>query len=258
MLKALIPEDQVLFERQIDRDETETEELESRIRKQLYSMQDPGYQKFQVKLIPTLDPARVIGIRLPELRKFAKEFAKTPEAVEYLKILPHRFYDENNLHGCLIESIKDYDVCVEALQEFLPYIDNWATCDMLAPKVLGKHRQELLEQIQIWIHSDQTYTVRYGIGMLMRYFLDEDFEERYLELVSSVRSEEYYIRMMVAWYFATALAKQYDATVKYIENQRLEPWVHNKAIQKARESCRVTAEQKEYLQTLKVKIENTK
>ena len=234
--------------------ENNCKELELQVREQLFAMGDPVYQKFQSKLIPTMDPALIIGVRTPELRKFAKEFAKKPEAKEYLDILPHQYYEENNLHGFLIESIRDYENCMEALNRFLPCVDNWATCDGVSPKVLGKHLPELMEQIQLWIRSGETYTVRYGLGMLMRYYLDGEFKSEYLELAASVRSEEYYIRMMVAWYFATALAKQYDEAVHYLEERRLELWVHNKAIQKARESYRVAAEQKEYLNTLKVKI----
>ena len=228
-------------------------EVERQVREQLFAMQDTGYQEFHSRLIPTINPELVIGVRTPELRKFAKKFAGTPEAAAYLAILPHRYYEENNLHGFLIETIKDYDTCVDALNEFLPYVDNWATCDGMSPKVLGKHLPRLREQIFLWIRSDETYTVRYGLGMLMRYFLDEEFQPEYLELAASVQSEEYYVRMMVAWYFATALAKQYDASVRYLEEKRLEPWVHNKAIQKARESYRVPAERKAYLNTLKVK-----
>lgn len=229
------------------------EELELRVREQLFAMSDPAYRRFQSKLVPTIDPERVIGVRTPQLRKFAKEFARTPEAVEYLQILPHFYYDENNLHGCLIEAIRDYETCMAALRDFLPYIDNWATCDMLSPKVFQRHLPELLGEILVWVRSEETYTVRYGLEMLMRYYLDGEFKPEYLEVAASVRSEEYYIRMMVAWYFATALAKQYDGAVRYLEERRLEPWVHNKAIQKARESYRVTAEQKEYLNTLKIK-----
>ena len=150
-------------------------EIENQVRQQLFSMQDLGYQAFHSRLIPTIDPTLVIGVRTPKLRKFAKEFAKTPEAKAYLHILPHLYYEENQLHAFLIEMIRDYGACMEALNEFLPYVDNWATCDSLSPKVLGKHLPELMEQILIWIHSEHTYTVRYGIGMLMRYFLDEEF-----------------------------------------------------------------------------------
>ncbi|MCI6888317.1 MAG: DNA alkylation repair protein [Lachnospiraceae bacterium] len=228
-------------------------EAELSVRNQLFSMQDLSYRDFHSKLIPDIDPERIIGVRTPQLRKYAKGLAKTPEAAEYLQILPHRYYDENNLHGFLIEEIRDYGTCITELNRFLPYVDNWATCDLMAPKVLKKHLQELLDQIRIWIASDHTYTIRFGIGMLMRFYLDDAFDREYPELVAGVRSEEYYVRMMAAWYFATALAKQYDAVVPYLEEQRLEPWTHNKTIQKAVESYRITPEQKAYLRTLKIK-----
>lgn len=227
--------------------------VELMVRNQLFSMQDLSYRDFHSKLIPDIDPERIIGVRTPQLRKYARELAKRPEAKTYLQILPHQFYDENNLHGFLIEEIRDYDICISEIHRFLPYVDNWATCDLVAPKVLRKHLPELLEQIRIWIASDHTYTIRFGIGMLMRYYLDEAFELCYPEMAAGVHSEEYYVRMMVAWYFATALAKQYDAVIPYLEEKRLEPWTHNKAIQKAVESCRITSEQKAYLRTLKIK-----
>ena len=227
--------------------------VELMVRNQLFSMQDLSYRDFHSKLIPDIDPERIIGVRTPQLRKYARELAKRPEAKTYLQILPHQFYDENTLHGFLIEEIRDYDICISEIHRFLPYVDNWATCDLVAPKVLRKHLPELLEQIRIWIASDHTYTIRFGIGMLMRYYLDEAFELCYPEMAAGVHSEEYYVRMMVAWYFATALAKQYDAVIPYLEEKRLEPWTHNKAIQKAVESCRITSEQKAYLRTLKIK-----
>lgn len=228
-------------------------EVGLKIRGQLFEMQDLGYRDFQSKLIPNIDPETVIGIRTPQLRKYAKTLAKTSDAAEFLKLLPHQYYDENNLHGFLVESIKDYDTCIAEVDRFLPYVDNWATCDLMSPKVFQKHLPELLEKIRIWLKSDHTYTIRFGIGMLMRFYLDDAFSEEYPELVAGVCSEEYYVRMMVAWYFATALAKQYDAVVPYLEQRHLEPWTHNKAIQKAIESYRITAEQKEYLRSLKVK-----
>ncbi len=194
------------------------------------------------------------GIRTPELRKYAKTFSKTPEAAEFLKILPHRYYEENNLHGFLIESMRDYGQVIAALDAFLPYVDNWATCDLMRPKVFQKHLPELLEEIRRWMASDRTYTIRFGMEMLMTFYLDEAFRPEYLDWVAEVRSQEYYVNMMIAWYFATALAKQYGAALPYIENHRLEPWTHNKAIQKAIESYRITEEQKMYLRTLKVKI----
>ena len=227
-----------------------------RIREELFAMQDKKYRDFQAKLIPTVDPETVIGVRTPQLRKLAKRLYKETDPAElevFLKELPHKYFDENQLHAFLISEEKDYDRCVAQINDFLPYIDNWATCDQLSPKVFKKHRGELLNNIKEWINSDRTYTIRFGIGMLMQHFLDDDFDPAYPETVAQVRSEEYYVNMMIAWYFATALAKQYDTAITYIEGQKLDVWTHNKAIQKARESYRVTPEQKEYLKTLKRK-----
>jgi len=223
------------------------------IQRWLFELQDLGYKEFSSKLMPTVNPETVIGVRTPELRKLAKEYSKTPEAMAFLKILPHTYYEENNLHGFLIETIKDYDTAIAAVDTFLPFIDNWATCDLMSPKVFKQHLPELYEKIKVWLKSDRTYTVRFGIGMLMSFYLDEQFRPDMLELVAGIRSEEYYINMMIAWYFATALAKQYDAALPYIQNQRLEKWTHNKAIQKAIESYRISDESKAYLRTLKVK-----
>ena len=218
----------------------------------LLSMQDTQYKAFHSKLMPTVDENRVIGIRIPALRKLAKEL-RAHEAKAFLQSLPHFYYEENNLHAFLIERIGDYDECIKAVNEFLPFVDNWATCDSLRPKIFKKHLHELLEQIKIWIASNDTYTVRFGLEMLMCYYLDEAFSPEYLTLAASVKSEEYYVNMMLAWFFATALAKQYEATVSYIENNKLDLWVHNKTIQKATESYRITNEQKVYLKTLKRK-----
>lgn len=223
------------------------------VREKLFELQDPEYRDFHAKLMPTVDTERIIGVRTPELRKFAREFAKTSDAAGFLKALPHRYYEEDNLHGCLITGMKDYGTCIEKLDEFLPYVDNWATCDMISPKVFKKHLPELYEKIKEWISSGQTYTVRFGIGMLMSFYLDDAFSPEYPELVSGIRSEEYYVNMMVAWYFATALAKQYDIILPYMEKRSLDRWTHNKAIQKAVESRRITDGQKAYLKTLKVK-----
>lgn len=227
-------------------------EISKQVQEQLFAMQDLKYKDFHAKLIPNIDPDRVIGVRTPELRKFAREFSKTEASVDFLKLLPHQYYEENNLHGALIASYKDYDSAVSAVSEFLPYVDNWATCDMLSPKVFKSHLPELLEHIKTWLCSEHEYTVRFGIKMLMDFYLDEAFDISYMDMVAGVRREEYYIRMMIAWYFATAMAKQYDHAVKYIDQRRLEPWVHNKTIQKAIESFRITDEQKIYLQKLKV------
>ncbi len=227
--------------------------IEEEIQRRLFELQDLKYKDFSSKLMPTVNPETVIGVRTPDLRKLAKEYSKAPEAMEFLKILPHRYYEENNLHGFLIETIKDYDAAIDAVDAFLPYIDNWATCDLMSPKVFKKHLPELFEKIRVWLKSDKTYTVRFGIGMLMSFYLDEHFKPEMLKLAADIRSDEYYINMMIAWYFATALAKQCDAALPYIQNQRLEKWTHNKAIQKAIESYRISDETKAYLRTLKIK-----
>jgi 3-methyladenine DNA glycosylase AlkD len=203
--------------------------------------------------MPTVNPDTVIGVRTPELRKLAKEFAQTPRGKEFLQILPHRYYEENNLHGFLLETLKRYEDTVDAVEAFLPYIDNWATCDLICPKIFKRHLPELYEKIKIWLKSGHTYTVRFGLGMLQRFYLDDDFRPEMLALAADIRSEEYYIKMMIAWYFATALAKQDAAALPYIRERRLEKWTHNKAIQKALESCRVSDEAKACLRTLKVK-----
>ncbi|WP_426351254.1 DNA alkylation repair protein [Alloiococcus sp. CFN-8] len=228
-------------------------EIEEYVQNYLFANQDLTYRAFNCKLIPTINPEAVIGVRTPVLRKFSKELAKMPESREFLNSLPHKYYEENNLHGFLVENIKDYDACIAAVEEFLPYIDNWATCDLMAPKIFKKHLPELLEKIKLWLKSDRTYTIRFAIGMLLSFYLDSEFKVEYLDLVASVRSEEYYVNMMIAWYFATALAKQYDAALLYIEEQRLDRWTHNKAIQKAIESYRISEEKKGYLRTKKIK-----
>ena len=219
----------------------------TKLQKQLFELQDLKYRDFHSKLMPETDKETVIGIRTPVLRKFAKEFAGTSEAEAFLRQLPHRYYEENNLHMMLITGIKDYDKCMEEIQRFLPCIDNWATCDYPAPKCFARHKDQVLEEAKRWISSGETYVIRYGIGMLMRLFLDEDFSSEYLEMTAAVQSQEYYVNMMIAWYFATALAKQWDATVPYIEQHKLSDWVHRKTVQKAVESYRITPEQKEYL-----------
>ena len=225
------------------------------IEERLFALQDKGYRDFHKKLVPTVPQDKIIGVRTPALRKLAKEIVQMGEAEAFLARLPHRYFDENQLHAFIISGLKDYGECMAHLQEFLPYIDNWATCDQLSPKVFKQHRQELLKEIRKWLESEETYTVRFAIGMLMHHFLDEDFDEAYLSMVAEVRSEEYYVNMMIAWYFATALAKQYEAALPFIEGNRLAAWTHNKAIQKAVESRRVSMERKEYLRGLKVRGE---
>jgi len=221
----------------------------------LFSLKDTAYRDFQVKLIPGMDAQKEIGVRTPELRKLAKELAKREDIREFLNDLPHQYFDENQLHAFILSGEKDFEKCMEDLERFLPYVDNWATCDQTSPKVFRKHRKELLDAIRRWIESDHPYTVRFAIKMLMEHFLDEDFDPAYPEMVAEVRSEEYYIRMMIAWYFATALAKQYNAALPYLEERKLDVWTHNKTIQKAVESYRITEEQKIYLKSLKRKNE---
>lgn len=227
--------------------------IEQTIQNRLFELQDLKYREFNSKLIPNVNPETIIGVRTPALRKMAKEISKTEDFKEFLNILPHKYYEENNLHGILIENIKDYDTVIDLLDNFLPFIDNWATCDMITPKIFKKNLDKLYEKINVWLKSEHTYTVRFGIKMLMSFYLDDNFKPEILELVSGVISDEYYINMMIAWYFATALAKQYDATIPYIEKKRLSKWTHNKTIQKAIESFRINDETKVYLRTLKIK-----
>ena len=261
------------------------------IQERLFALQDLSYRAFQSKLMPTVDPSRVIGVRMPALRQLAKEIAAEPQtAAEFLALPEHRYYEEDNLEGLLINGMKDFGECIAALDEFLPQVDNWATCDLLKPgsfkrEVGGRERRglggqsgqsgkavkvfkadcfgggikaqadiaedRLLPHVRRWLASEHTYTCRFGVGVLMNYYLDEAFEPRFLEWVGAIRSEEYYVNMGIAWYFATALAKQWKEAVKWIEEGRLGDWVLNKTVQKARESWRVSEERKEYLRKLK-------
>lgn len=221
------------------------------VRARLFAMQDLGYRAFHSKLMPTVPPENVIGVRTPEIRKLARQMSQTPEAEAYLQRLPHRYYEENNLHGALVSLLRDYDRTVEALEAFLPHVDNWATCDLMSPLAFRKHPEPLPEQARRWMASEHVYTARFGIGVLLGFYLDGAFRPEYLEWVSQVRGGAYYVDMMAAWYFATALAKQYDAALPWLEQGKLGAWVHNKTIQKAIESRRITAEQKAYLRTLK-------
>ena len=223
------------------------------IQKELFKLQDKDYRLIQVKTITNINPDTIIGVRTPELRKLAKELYKSNNYEEFINDLPHKYFDENQLHAFIISEIKDYDKCLYEFKKFLLYVDNWATCDQSTPKVFSKNLDKLINEIKKWIKSKETYTIRFGISMLMRNYLDDNFKEEYLELVSKIKSDEYYVNMMIAWYFATALAKQYDSTIKYIENNKLDIWVHNKTIQKAVESYRVTDEHKDYLRSLKRK-----
>ena len=227
--------------------------IKEEIQKELFANKDTEYGEFQSKLIPGKTSENFIGVRTPVLRKYAKTLSKREDISEFLSELPHKYFDEDQLHAFIISEMKDYDKCIDELQCFLPYVDNWATCDQMSPKIFKKHKKELLGCIKEWIKSDKTYTIRFGIGMLMEHYLDEDFSVKYPQAVAKIRSEEYYVNMMIAWYFATALAKQYDIILPYIENKKLDTWTHNKTIQKAIESYRITPEQKEYLKSLKIK-----
>lgn len=227
--------------------------IKLKITQKLFEYEDKQYAAFQSKLTPTIAPDKFIGVRVPTLRKIAKEYMKDEEFPIFLSTLPHQYYDENMLHSMLLSEIKDYDTCVSCLKEFLPYIDNWAVNDTISPKCFTKNKDKLIKEIKKWTKSSETYTIRYGLLALMKYYLDEDFNKEYLEMPASIVSEEYYVRMMIAWLFATALAKQWDDTIPYLQKYRLDPWTHNKTIQKAIESYRITAEQKEYLRTLRFK-----
>ena len=227
---------------------------------ELFKMQDNQYRAFQVRLIPNIPEDSVIGVRTLALKRFAKELYKASkldkkvagEIQEFFVSLPHQYFDHNQLHAFLISEESDFKTCVLVLEHFLPFIDNWATCDQCSPKVFKKNKTKLLPYIQTWLKTNKTYTVRFAIGMLLAHFLDESFCPEYLDMVLKVQSEEYYVKMMQAWYFATALAKQYDMAIVYIESKRLDRWVHNKTIQKAIESYRITDEKKRYLRTLKL------
>lgn len=225
--------------------------MTDQIQARLMAEQDLGYRDFQAKLMPGIDPERIIGVRTPILRKMAKELAKLPDIDVYLADLPHRYYDENNLHGFIISACRDYEKAVAYVDALLPHVDNWATCDLLSPRVFAKNRSRLGSDIDRWLASDATYTIRFGIEMVMSHFLDEAFDPIWLQKVASIRSNEYYVNMMLAWFFATALAKQWDSTIGLLTGNALDRWVHNKTIQKAVESYRITPEQKDFLRSLR-------
>ena len=222
-----------------------------KVRHDLFLMQDKKYAEFHAKLIPDVKREVIIGVRVPMLRKYATEFSKKDESKLFISKLPHKHYEENNLHAFLLQNIKDIDDLLFEIDRFLPYIDNWATCDMLRPKILKKHREKLLLKIHQWLKSDSTYAVRYAIEMLMLHFLDEDFSEEYPLIVCNIKSNEYYVNMMRAWYFAEALAKRYDAVIPYFQDKKLDPWTYGKAIQKSVESFKISKEQKEYLKSMR-------
>lgn len=217
----------------------------------LLSMQDLDYRSFQCALMPTVPQEKVIGVRMPQLRKFAKSLSDAAD--DFLAALPHTYYEEDNIHGILISQITNPEAAILALDSYLPYVDNWATCDLIAPKAFTSRPAILLTAVSRWLQSHHTYTVRYAIGVLMRYYLDNGFSREYLSMVADIRSDEYYVNMMIAWYFATALSKQYDEAVLYLTRNKLSTWCHNKTIQKAVESYRITDTQKEYLKTLRYK-----
>lgn len=222
-----------------------------KIYKELQALKEKEYADFQAKLVPTIEPSTILGIRVPKLRALAKSYIRDQECQVFLDSLPHNYYDENMLHAILISEMKDYDKCINRLEVFLPYVDNWAVCDIMSPKLFKRYREDLMTRIKVWMASEETYTIRFGLGMLMAHFLDEDFRPEYLDMASSIRSDEYYVNMMIAWLFATALAKQWEVSLPYIEDKRLDDWTHKKAIQKARESLRISKEKKEYLKGLK-------
>ena len=221
------------------------------IEAELFRLRDEGYRALQTKIIPTVPTERLIGVRTPALRAYAKALAKRPDVDEFLHALPHAYFDEDQLHGFLLSEMRDFDWCMGEVERFLPFVDNWATSDQMSPKCFKRHRRELLPHIQRWIASDETYPVRFGVGMLMQHFLDEDFDPVYLSLVAELGSSAYYVNMMRAWYFATALAKQYEAALPFLERGALDPWTHSKTIQKAVESYRIPAERKDYLRSLR-------
>ncbi len=222
------------------------------IQEKLFELQDLNYRDFHSKLMPTVCKDKIIGVRVPHLRKFAKELNNFELKADFLNALPHKYYEEDNLHAFLIEQIKDFHECVSALDKFLLFVDNWATCDMMTPKVLGTNLEKLYEKIEEWINSSHTYTVRFGIVTLMKFFMGESLDKKHLDLLLSIKSNEYYINMAIAWHLATALASRWDLVIPYIEKKKFNKWVHNKTIQKAIESYRITKEQKAYLKTLKI------
>lgn len=222
------------------------------IQDELFKLQDLKYKEFHSRLMPNINPDLIIGVRVPDVRRLSKRIIKEGKDSDFLKLLPHKYYEENNLHGFIISQMKDYDTCIKQLDTFLPCVDNWATCDGIRPVSFKKNTDRLIFEIDRWIASDEEYTVRFGLEMLMTFYLDENFDESYLEKASAVTSDKYYVNMMIAWFFATALAKQYEKTIPFIEEKRLSIWVHNKTIQKALESYRVDKDRKSYLRKLKI------
>lgn len=225
----------------------------NKIQNKLFSLKDEKYAQFQAKLTPTVKPELFIGVRIPLLRTYAKEIKGTSIAEDFLNSLPHKYYEENMLHTMLLNEEKDFEKCIEKTEAFFPYIDNWAVCDILSPKVFKKNKAKLEQKAYEWCKAEHTYTCRFGIKSFMSYYLDNDFKKEQMEFISKIKSDEYYINMAIAWYFATALAKQWDSTIKYFEKPCMSKFCHNKSLQKAIESYRITPEQKEYIRTLKIK-----
>ncbi len=223
------------------------------ITNKLFELRDEKYAIFSSKLTPNIKKDNVIGVRVPIIRKLAKEYLKNEESKYFLNTLPHKYYDENMLHGLLISEIKDYDECINYLDKFLPYVDNWAVCDTMSPQIFKKNKIQLMDNINRWTKSKHLYTARFGLRMLMCHFLDDDFKKEYLDIAARIKTNEYYLQMMIAWFYATALAKQWESSLVYLEEKKLDTWIHNKTIQKACESSRITKEQKEYLKKLKIK-----
>lgn len=217
----------------------------------LFEMRDPMYLDFNSALIPTVEKERFIGVRVPELRKFANEFYRDSRRDEFFDELPHFYYEENNLHGYMIEKISDFDECISRIESFLPFIDNWATCDTVRPKTFAKNKDKLTSYVDRWLSSERVYTVRYAVGILMSFYLDDGFDILWADRICALDMSEYYVSMMAAWYFATALYKQYDKILPYFERRVLEPMTHDRAIRKAIESRRISDETKEYLRTFR-------
>ena len=226
---------------------------EEEILRELFAQRDEKYAALQKKIIPHIDESRLIGVRTPQLRSFTKKLAKQEDTKEFLQNLPHEYFDEDQLHAFIISEIRDFDLCISYVQAFLPYVNNWATCDQLSPVVFKKNHGRLLPYLDEWISSRETYIIRFGVGMYMAHFLDDDFDPSHAEKICEIHSDEYYVNMMRAWYFATALAKQYDAVIDFITKFRLDPWTHNKTIQKCVESYRIPDDRKEYLKTLRIR-----
>lgn len=223
------------------------------LKERLDLLSDKKFHKFNSALIPNIDAATIIGVKTPELKKIAGDLYKSGDFKVFLQSLPHKYFEENQIHAFIIAEIEDFGVCINEVEKFLPYVDNWATCDQLSPKVFSKHKTECLTYIKKWITSEHPYIIRFSVNMLMRHFLEDDYNVSYSDMVSAIKHEDYYVNMSRAWYFATALAKQKQAILPYLEDRRLDVWTHNKTIQKAIESLRIDADLKDYLRTLKIK-----